>query len=169
MRDHYQAWWATIEPTLRDFLPISIGTGHENPVALSSSDWQEVYCDNQRSVSEAAGGPRGAPWNILVERDGEYEIKLTRWPIEQGLALTAGRPVQHMTRGSLPAGKALPIAGARLIAAGQELSLKTAAQDQAAVFRVRLKKGPKTQLHAWFQDAAGQDVCGAYYAYVKRL
>ncbi|MBM3745408.1 MAG: arylsulfatase [Acidobacteria bacterium] len=169
MRDHYQAWWATIEPTLRDFLPISIGTAHENPVALSSSDWQEVYCDNQRSVSEAAGGPRGAPWNILVERDGEYEVKLTRWPIEQGLALTAGRPLQQMTRGSLPAGKALPIAGARLIAAGQELSVKTAAQDQAAVFRVRLKKGPKTQLHAWFQDAAGQDVCGAYYAYVKRL
>jgi len=169
MRDHYEKWWAGIEPTLRDFLPISLGSRHENPVALSSSDWQEVYCDNQKSVSEGAGGPRGAPWNVLVERDGEYEIALSRWPIEQGLALTAGRPEQKVTAGTLPAGKALPIAGARLTIAGQELSKKTAAEDRTAVFRVRLKGGTKTQLHAWFQDAAGQDLCGAYYAYVKRL
>jgi hypothetical protein len=169
MRDHYEKWWAGIEPTLRDFLPISIGSPHENPVALSSSDWQEVYCDNQRSVSEAAGGPRGAPWNVLVERDGEYEIALARWPIEQGLPLTAGRPEQKMTIGTLPAGKALPIAGARLTISGQELSAKTGAQDRTAVFDVRLKGGVKTQLHGWFQDAAGQDLCGAYYAYVKRL
>ena len=77
MRDHYEKWWAGIEPTLRDFLPISLGSKYENPVALSSSDWQEVYCDNQKSVSEAAGGPRGAPWNVLVEADGEYAVSYT--------------------------------------------------------------------------------------------
>jgi hypothetical protein len=169
MRDHYEAWWAGIEPTLGDFCPISIGSGHENPVALSSSDWQDVYCDNVRNVSEAAGGPRGAPWNVLVERDGLYEIALSRWPAEQALPLTAGRPAQKMTAGTLPAGKAVPIAGARLAIAGQEFSSKTTAQDRAAIFRVRLRRGAKTQLHGWFQDAAGQDLCGAYYAYVKRL
>ena len=169
MRDHYEAWWAGVEPGLGDFCPISIGSAHENPVSLSSSDWQEVYCDNFRQVSEAAGGPRGAPWNVLVERDGEYEIALSRWPAEQDLPLTAGRPEQKMTAGRLQAGKAVPITAARLAIAGQELSMKTGAGARSAVFRLRLKGGTRTQLHGWFQDAAGQDLCGAYYAYVKRL
>jgi hypothetical protein len=74
-----------------------------------------------------------------------------------------------MTAGKLPVGAALPIAGARLVVAGQELSVKTAPGDQAAVFRTRLRGGTKTQLHGWFQDAGGRDLCGAYYASVRRL
>jgi hypothetical protein len=74
-----------------------------------------------------------------------------------------------MTAAKLPAGRALPIAAARLVVAGQELSVKTAPTDQAAVFRTKLRGGVKTQLHGWFQDAAGSDLCGAYYASVRRL
>jgi len=169
MRGHYEEWWSRVEPTLRDFCPISIGAAQENPVALSSSDWQEIYCDNVNAVLSGAGGPRGGPWNVYVERDGEYEIALRRWPSEQALALTAACPAKQMTAGELPAGKALPIAAARLAIAGQELSAKTAATDQAAVFRVRLKGRAKTQLQAWFQDAGGGDLCGAYYAYLRRV
>ena len=33
---------------------------------------------------------------------------------------------------------------------------------------MKLTKG-KTQLHGWFQDAAGKDLCGAFYATVRRL
>ncbi len=169
MREHYEAWWARVEPTLRDFCPISIGASQENPVALSCSDWQEVYCDNVASVLNGEGGPRGGPWNVQVERDGEYEIALDRWPAERALPLSAACPPKQMTVAELPAGKALPIAAARLTIARQELSAKTAVTDQAAIFRVRLRGGTKTQLHGWFQDAAGGDVCGAYYAYVRRL
>ncbi len=169
MRDHYEAWWSRLEPTLHDFCPISIGSARENPVALSCSDWQEVYCDNVSSVLSGEGGPRGGPWNVFVERDGEYDIALRRWPAEKALPLNAPYPAKQMTAGELPAGKALPIASARLTIAGEELSAKTAALDQAAVFRMRLKGGTKTQFHGWFQDAGGEDVCGAYYAYVRRL
>ncbi|MCX6634037.1 MAG: arylsulfatase [Acidobacteria bacterium] len=169
MRDHYEAWWGRVEPGLREFQPISIGSEHENPVALSSSDWQEVYCDNVNSILSGAGGPQGGPWKVLVERDGEYEISLRRWPAERDLPLNAPCPEKKMTAGSLPAGKAMPIAGAKLTMAGQALAAKTAAADKAATFRLKLKGGTKTDLHAWFQDAAGNDVCGAYYAYVRRL
>jgi arylsulfatase A-like enzyme len=168
MRDHYEKWWAGIEPTLGDFLPISIGSAKEDPVALCCSDWQEVYCDNMQNVLGGAGGPRGGPWNILVERDGEYEIALRRWPDISGLALNAPCPAKKMTAGELPEGKAFPIGTAKLAVAGQEMSKKTEPTDQAAVFRVKLKAGPKTKLQAWFQDAAGNDLCGAYYTYVRR-
>jgi arylsulfatase len=170
MRDHYEAWWDRVEPGLREFQPISIGAAQENPVTLTSSDWQEVYCDNVNSILKGAGGPKGAPWRIFVERDGEYEISLRRWPAERDLPLNAACPEKKMTAGSLPEGVALAIAGAKLTVAGQSLpAVKASSGDKAISFRVRLAGGTKTDLHGWFQDAAGNDVCGAYYAYVRRL
>jgi hypothetical protein len=78
---------------------------------------------------------------VWVERDGEYEIALRRWPADKNWALNTGCPEKQMTAGKLPAGKALPIAQARLMIAGQKLSTKTATEDQAAVFRLTLKGG----------------------------
>ena len=167
MRAHYEKWWARIEPTLKDFLPISIGAPQENPVVLCSSDWEEVYADNPGHVSNAAGGPRGGPWNVFVERGGEYEIRLSRWPPDLNLALTAGREAQKMTAGLLPAGKAVPIAGARLTVAGQKLSASTRPSDTFATFRVKLTAKTKSKLHGWFVDGQGADVCGAFYAVVR--
>jgi len=169
MRAYYEKWWAEIEPTLDDYCPLSIGSPEENPVRLTSSDWQDIYCDNTNCVREAGGGAQGGHWNVRVEKDGEYEIALRRWPADTDLALTAAMPSQQMTAGTLPAGKALPIAAARLRVAGQDLARKAAPTDKAAVFRVRLRAGAKAQLHGWFQDQSGKDLCGAYYAYVKRL
>ena len=169
MRDHYEAWWARVEPRLRDFAPLSIGADQENPVTLSSADWQEVYADNPGHVINAAGGPRGGPWNVLVERDGEYEITLRRWATDVDLPLSAGFPGRKMTAGTLPEGKALPIARARLTIAGQEQTKDAAPAAQGVPFRVRLKGATRTQLHGWFQDAAGKDLCGAFYAHVRRV
>jgi hypothetical protein len=70
-------------------------------------------------------------------------------------------------KGTLPAGKALPIAAAKLAVQGQEASKQTAAADTRAVFRVKLKGGQKTTLQGWFQDAHGADLCGSFYAEVK--
>ncbi|MDX2178349.1 MAG: arylsulfatase [Bryobacteraceae bacterium] len=169
MREHYDRWWAGVSPRLTDFEPTSIGAKEANTVELTSSDWQDIYCDNVGHISNAVGGPRGGPWSIYVERDGDYEIALSRWPPWQRLALTAGRPVQKMTKGQLPEGKALPIAKAQLRIAGQEHAAATAESDTAAKFRVNLKGGVKTTLQGWFQDAGGTDLAGAFYASVTRL
>ena len=136
---------------------------------MSSSDWQDVYCDNPTHVSEAAGGPKGGPWNVIAERDGTYEIDLYRWLPSLKLALTAGREPQKMTAGQLPAGKALPIAGAKLTIAGQQFQAKAKQEDLSIRFRVKLSQGVKTQLHGWFQDAMGADIAGAFYAVVRRV
>ncbi|HBY62888.1 MAG TPA: arylsulfatase [Solibacterales bacterium] len=169
LRDHYEEWWSGVAPRLGEFAPISLGAPQENPVELTSSDWQDVYCDNAGHVSNAVGGPRGGPWAVSVERSGAYRISLSRWPPWQKLALNAARPPQAMTKGELPAGKALPIAGARLRVAGQDLSQPAAAGATTVEFVVRLEAGTRTNLHAWFQDAAGNDLAGAFYATVLRL
>jgi arylsulfatase len=168
MRDYYETWWSGVEAKITDFAPISIGAEQANPVRLTSSDWQDVYCDNPRNVSNADGGPQGGPWNVLIERDGEYEFTLSRWPAELGIALNAGREPQKMTFGSLPEGKAVPVAGAKLTIAGQSFEKKTGPKDVTVVFKARLKGGAKAKLQAWFQDASGADLCGAFYCTVKR-
>jgi arylsulfatase len=169
MRAYYEAWWEKNVSVLDDYQAISLGAPQENPVHLTSSDWQDVYADNPTHVSNAVGGPRGGPWNVFIERDGEYQISLSRWPPEHNLPLAAGRPVQKMAVGELPEGKAMPIGGATLTIAGQSASTKTKPEDKAALFKVRLKGGVRTRLHAWFLDSAGNDLCGAFYAVVTRL
>jgi len=169
MRDHYEAWWSKLDPSLKEYCPISIGYLQENPVLLTSADWQDAYCDSVQNVLRGDGGGKGAPWNVYVERDGEYEITLSRWPLSRNLALNAPCPETRLTVGTLIPGKALPIAAARLTVAGQEHSRKSAADDHSVVFRINLKRGQKIKIHGWFQDASGKDLCGAYYAYVKYL
>lgn len=153
LRQRYEAWWSTVSPRLNDFVPMSLGAPAENPVLLTSSDWQDAYADNANHLRAAAGGPRGGPWNVNIERAGEYEFTLRRWPFDLDAPLAG-----NIT----PPGKALPIAAAKLTVAGKELSATAAPGTKEVVFRAKLPKG-RTQLQAWFQDAAGQDLCGAFY------
>ena len=95
---HYEKWWASVEAGLKDFCPVSIGAKQQNPVYLTSADWEEIYADNPGHVSNAVGGPRGGPWNVFVESDGNYEIMLTRWPPHLKLAFDAGRAPQKTDR-----------------------------------------------------------------------
>jgi hypothetical protein len=69
----------------------------------------------------------------------------------------------------VPGGKALPVAAAQLRVAGQTAEKKTAPGDKSVAFRVKLTGKQKTNLHAWFQDAAGADLAGAFYACVRRV
>ncbi len=159
LRAHYDQWWSVIARQLGDFVPLSLGADQENPVELTSSDWQDTYADNAGHVRNAAGGPQGAPWNVNVERAGEYRISVRRWPFETDAALDGN---------VAPPGRVLPIARAKLKVAGAEYSENAAVGAREARFTVKLPAG-RTQLHAWFQDAAGADLCGAFYARVQRL
>src|SRR5207302_531937 len=87
MRDHYETWWAGLEPTLNDFVPISIGAKQQPVVELTSGDWEGIYADNSGYVREAVGGPTGGRWHILVEEAGEYEFILRRRPEQTKAAL----------------------------------------------------------------------------------
>jgi arylsulfatase A-like enzyme len=159
MREHYVRWWKELEPVSSTFATTSLGAQAQPIVNLTSSDWQDVYADNSRNVRQAAGGPRGGPWNLTVERAGDYEVSVRRWPPEVDTALT----------GQNGAGsRALPIAGAKLTVAGQEYSAKAGPGDKAVIFRPKLSVGP-TQLQAWFVDGSGNELCGAFYATIHRL
>jgi arylsulfatase len=167
MQDHYEKWWAGIAPTLDDFSPVSIGADQENPVTLSAADWANVYCDNMQNLR--GGVNRNGPWHILVEKDGQYEFSLRRWPKEADAAIAAGVPEFKAVAGTLPPGKALPVVKARIkIGDLVDESKPVGPEDKAVAFTATLKGGMKTQMQTWFYDAAGNELCGAYFAYVRR-
>ena len=76
-----------LEPTLNEFVPISIGAKQQPVVELTSGDWEGIYADNTGYVREAVGGPTGGHWHIKVEEAGEYEFTLRRWPEQTQAAL----------------------------------------------------------------------------------
>ena len=170
MREYYDRWWAGVEPGINDFSPLTIGSGHEETVTLTSCEWENVRCDGAASVraANAAGVVRGGPWNIQVANAGLYDVELRRWPAESGLALAEPAAAFQAAYGTAAAGVALPIASA-VLARDEELHEQTAAAGAQSVrFSLRLPAG-RTKLHGWFRDESGKDLSGAFYGYIRRI
>jgi arylsulfatase A-like enzyme len=167
MRDHYDQWWAGVEPLLAQPVPIVIGADAENPVTLTSADWWNVYCDNMNDLRR--GKPENSNWTVSVAKDGEYEIALRRWPREADAAITAAVPAFQAVDGQLPAGKALPIASIRLTVGDLLNQTKPVSIiDKELKFSVSLKAGQTLPMQSYCYDPSGQELCGAYFAYVTR-
>jgi hypothetical protein len=70
--------------------------------------------------------------------------------------------------GGLPAGKTLPIARARLRMGSFDQTLPVGPQDKEVTFTLPLKGDTRGELQSWFYDAQGNELCGAYFADVRR-
>jgi hypothetical protein len=157
LRAHYEKWWTDLGPKAGEFVGTTIGSTAQPVVELTSADWQDVYCDNSNHIRQGLGGPRGGPWNIHVERAGEYEFSLRRWPPDLDLALSATEGAN-----SVP----LAIAGGTVTVGEMQRSAKVSDGAKEIVIRMNLPQGP-SQLQAWFQNASGEDLRGAYFATVR--
>ena len=166
MRSHYETWWAGVAPTVNTFSRLTIGSDAANPVLLASTEWRNVLVDQQFQVRTAP--VKNGPWTIQVDRAGDYQIELRRWPVEADTPMTAGLPPYTAVDGTYVAGKALPIARARLKVANFDQTVPVTATDKAISFTVNLPAGP-TNLQTWFLNANGGLLTGAYYVYVNRL
>lgn len=157
MREYYEHWWSGVEPGVNDFVTTTLGAPQQPIVPLTSSDWENIYADNSNHIRQGVGGPQGGHWNVTVARGGTYEITVRRWPADTGAALGAALGEKS---------KAFPIAGAKLSIGDQLLTATTNPQATAVSFKVTLQPG-KYRLKSWFQNATGDDLCGAYFADVK--
>jgi hypothetical protein len=170
MRDHYEGWWAKVQPHVEEFVPISIGAVQQPVVELNSGDWEGIYADNTVYVRRAVGGPDGGHWNLLVESPGRYEFTLRRWPEQSGAALGAKYEPAQMSRTNQSDVQTVgfpTIAQARIQIAGMEVQADADPRKTEVVIHTRLPVG-RTSLKAWFSDAAGNDLCGAFYVSVRK-
>jgi arylsulfatase B len=174
LRGFYEDWWRELEPTFAQNCAIYLGHPGENPARLTCHDWITTGTTpwNQRSVRGAMTGEANTGfWNVRVVEDGEYEIRLRRWPSETEAAIDSGLPPGEPVPGERAfrdaPGKAVSVVRARLQISGQtaESPVEPGAED--VVFRMKLKAG-ETRLSGRFFTEQG-DWIGAYYAYVEKL
>ena len=120
--EQYKRWWNENAPAPDWYAEIYVGSEHENPVTLYSHD---------------AFSRRGSKiWVINVASDGQYEIRLNRWPEE------SGKRIVENAAGD----KELPIIRAELTVGNIELAKDVSPDMTTAVFTVNLKAGT-TCLH----------------------
>ena len=163
LRDHYANWWAGVEPRVLEVSPIHIGSARANPTQLSPCDWVDVFFDQQAQVRRTK---KNGAWSLLVEHPGEYEISLRRWPIEADALITAAMPAYQGVDGKYPAGDAFPVTSAEIKIGDLRRQHAVTTENKAVTFNVTLPRGP-LELQTWFRDAAGKEIAGAYYVYIR--
>lgn len=156
MAEHYEEWYNGVAPNLDQQHYVIVGSEHENPVKLFSSEWKGDYCANPRALKRATAV---GYWPIEVDKTGTYKIKLRRWPEESGKKLT------DSFDGVKPAG-AVSVAKVRLKVGDFEESITPLPEAQVATFTVPLATG-RTQLTAELLDSSGEVICGAMYVSVE--
>lgn len=168
MLAHYKQWWASVEPKLGTYDPIPLGAAQENPVLLCGADWNKPV-GGSIDVSESRADARGAQWAIRVEQAGDYLVELRRWPFHTEEPLDSTGPSKTVHGIVIKAGNAFAITAAKLLVGKEEYSAKAAEKGGKGIsFKLKLPAGVTT-LQGWFQDEAGKDLCGAFYAQVQRM
>jgi arylsulfatase A-like enzyme len=165
LRAHLDQWWNGVKDQAPEFQPSIIGHDKNNPALLTACEWADVFVDQQSQIRR--GERKNGHWHIEAARAGDYVFELRRWPSETNTALSAGVPEMELADGKLPAGVALPIAKARLQLGAFDQTIDVPAKATFASFRVPVRKG-RAQLKTWFLDAAGKEICGAYYVEARR-
>ena len=179
LRADFDKWWEGLADSYkRDYL-ISIGSDAENPATITTHDiiGRDIWNHDQVLAARPAGGY----WMLNVERAGEYEFSLRRYPKEANAPITAAIPVpkplksliyfargleyaiRHDESRAVPAG----VAGLRvgsfkarkpIPAKVEKASADYVANDKGEVlavnFRVKLPAG-KTRMEAWFERGTG--------------
>lgn len=181
LRKHYEQWWARIEPGFKTIDRFVLGSARQNPVKLAAFDWFGAKGEGNPALQKSIrqGVNLNGAWKVKVAQDGEYEIRLHRWPLEADAPITAGLPGyaavdtisedfdMFVSSHPYPEGKALPIKEARVKIGDQEKAAPVSAGDKSVAFTLALKAG-EADLQTWFLDGKRNQVCGAYYVYVEK-
>lgn len=169
MRQFYENWWIGVKDGLDTLTDVIVDVSKENPVDLNSNDWAEGYVNTQWAVALGNGSPKGGPWNLFVKEGGKYQLELSRWPFHLNRKLTLAGPAKSVGGTNIRPGKALPIAsGCVSINHAEPIENKTEINASTITLVAGLKAG-KNVLQAWFKDAEGKDLCGAYFVRLTKL
>ena len=149
----YNRFWNDVsrEHDLTSYMVI--GSDHSPIVSLSSHDWliDKLPPWNQSHIVQGAVAEESY-WAIEVERDGDYEISLRRWPVEADKGINDGTY-----------GKAFNYKQARMRIGDVDETKDIPAGAKEVTFKVSLKRGI-THLAPVF---IGPDLTATpYYAYV---
>ena len=168
LREAHEQWWAEIEPGLKEYCPITIGSDAENPTRLSAMDVMGDVAWHQTHIIQAQKSTGN--WTVDVAQPGTYRFSLRRWPEELDLPIDEGVSPEEARQHIYGTGECITITPSRatLKISDQEESMPVAPGMQEVTFTRMLARPGVTQLDAWFIDDR-DEAQGAYYVYVERM
>ena len=171
MRAHYEEWWASVSSEFNQFPVIIAGSDKENPLILTCHD-EHVHDSkipwNQNYIREAKKNPIGGEFTLVFEQDGFYEIEISRWPFESGLAINEGvngRPATQ-TIDAISKGNAKNYKKASIQIGAWKQEKEVIQGAKSVMFSGNFTKG-KTSMSAWFTNDKAED-WGAFYIKLNR-
>jgi len=152
LKGDYEKFWADVssEHNLTSYMVI--GSDRSPIVSLSSHDWLVSGSPWNQSHVKKGANAKPAHWALEVERSGDYEISLRRWPVEADKGINDGTY-----------GKAFSFKKARMRIGDIDETIEIPDGAKEVTFRVRLDKGI-TKLAPVF--IGGGLEATPYYAYV---
>ncbi|MFI3306211.1 MAG: arylsulfatase [Rikenellaceae bacterium] len=169
MQDHYAQWWEGNQYQANAFHRVIAG-GDENPMTITCFDWTTPNSKFNRTQQSTIwqGQRMNGTWWLSAEEAGEYEIRLSRYPEEADCAISAAYPARQREFVKFDECVALPIKSVEMLINDTQYVANVGAEDRYISFKVTLPKGD-FNLRTAFCDAAGEEICGAYYARIERL
>jgi hypothetical protein len=140
----YEEWWEDISRDFDKYDEIIIGSDRENPATLYSHD---THSKENRRI-----------WIINVEKAGEYQFKISRWPEE------ADKRISENKDGDID----FNLHEAHLLIGNTGIKASAKPDKKSVEFIVHLKAGT-TCLEAWFTDNKKKRKLGADFISVNLL
>jgi arylsulfatase A-like enzyme len=178
LREAYEDWWTLCERQADADIPISIGAKSVAVTRLNSHDLRNDEGDGVWNQGQVRSGDACTGyWEVEVEEAGLYEFALRRWPAETAHALRAGivgddvgfrrDAIARADWALYTGGTALPLTHARLeIDGGRAFETEIAEEQEAAILRVTLRRGP-CHLRCWLMGTGGLQQ-SPYYVDIRR-
>ncbi|GIZ09783.1 arylsulfatase [Flavobacterium sp. UMI-01] len=172
MRGYYEEWWSSVSTEFNIFPEIIVGSDKQNPVEITCHD-EHVHDStipwNQDYIREGKLNPIGGEFTLNFDRDGVYEIEVSRWPFESGLKINegvAGRKATTYTD-EISEGKAMNFKSAVLKIGAWKEEKPVSADAKSVLFKGNFTKG-KTAMSSWFIDGDKKEI-GTFYFKITRI
>lgn len=169
LKNHYLIWYEEMLPLQEQKDFIHIGTENETETFLSSANWIGDYCDSYTNI--LSNSAKFGYWDLLVASSGRYEISLYRWDKESEFRLDSEftRNDNNVMRDGPLIVPSLPVKGAQLTINEKQWTKNAKEGSTCVTFEVELEKGEKLELSTKLLDSNGEELCGAYFTYVKKI
>ena len=172
MRGYYDEWWSSVSTKFNQFPVIVLGSDNQNPIELTCHD-THVHDSkipwNQDFIREAKKNPMGGNFTVEFEQTGKYQIEISRWPFESGLAINdvvKGRPATLATE-EISEGRSMNYTEGGVQIGAWKQEKKVNKEAKSIVFESNFTQG-KTNMSAWFTNKDKED-WGAFYIRIYRL
>ena len=166
MREHYNNWWAEVEPRINEFA--------DHPDQWRPHPGHAALALRLAGRLPRPGGP-GPQGSAAQRRMGHPDrhprrLRLRTAPLARrvGPRTRGPAPEYQAADGVFPAGVALPVASVRLKVGDHDQAQPVAPNQPSAAFRLELPDG-QARVQTWFLDSEGRELTGAYYVYVRHV